>query len=102
MASTVALSLTPSTRLVLSILLCLPRPCCRGVVAARRPQNRKSTAESFSGAFRKELEATPSRRVLHEGSLVKISNGGKGRHEKYMVRRRAAVMIVVGYRCRRH
>jgi hypothetical protein len=48
------------------------------------------------------LEATPSRRVLHEGSLVKISNGGKGRHEKYMVRRRAAVMIVVGYRCRRH
>jgi hypothetical protein len=49
-------------------------------------QNLKHIAESFTGPFRKELEASPTRRVLHEGFLTKICSDGKGKHKRYTVR----------------
>jgi hypothetical protein len=70
-----------------------PEICCAlwvswvGGLAAPVSQTLKHIAESFSGSFRRELEANPTRRVLHEGFLTKICGDGKGKHKRYMVRK---------------
>jgi len=48
-------------------------------------------AKRFTTKLRRDLEADPSRRLLHEGDLVKVCSGGTGKLKNYRVRWAAAI-----------